>query len=290
MMAALPAMCANGTVMVPVPALSAMTRLSLNMTGVVRLPATGGILFVSVSTIDSMTSMQPTDISTVPVMPLNGAFLAGAPAPAPGPAPGPAPAPAASPLAGSIANGCVNFTAQGPFRNADSDSCDNIPNADFAGAIHRVVTAGSFGWVGTVNGGVWMTQNLHTEKVHWVPSTDQTQASCSSIAALAIDARNTRRLVAGCGNPSNYMKYQSQTNGVMITLDGGVTWNMTSFPGPSANGVRQNLVVSDVVLPNGTCILVSVRREYYGDYTISDSSSRGIWQSCDNGATWFVKI
>jgi hypothetical protein len=142
-----------------------------------------------------------------------------------------------------------------------------------------------------VNGGVWKTYNIHTNEPRWFPSTDQTAATCSSIAALVVDWSNTNRLVAGCGNPSNFMSYSSQSNGLLMTLDGGLSWTTTAFPGSSvskpSNGYNVNLMISGVVLPAGTTILVGVRREYYGDFVVSNSVNRGIWRSIDQGVTWY---
>ena len=158
--------------------------------------------------------------------------------------------------------------------------------------------------MGTVNGGVWKTDNIRAQKngklsPHWYPSTDATNATCSSIGALAIDPNNALRVAAGCGNPSNYAGYQSMTAGVMLTLDGGATWQMTNFGVQSAmTGVRDTtggralqLTVTDVVLQANDCMVVTTRSEYVGNNLISSNGCAttcnvGIWSTCDNGATW----
>jgi hypothetical protein len=43
------------------------------------------------------------------------------------------------------------------------------------------------------------------------------------------DVFDDQRLAAGCGNPSNYMSFSSEMNGVMVTSDGGNTWTMTNL-------------------------------------------------------------
>ncbi len=171
-------------------------------------------------------------------------------------------------------------------------------------SVQRVAIAGDVAYVGTVNGGVWKTENIRAQvggklSPHWYPSTDATNATCSSIGALAIDPGNSLRVVAGCGNPSNYGSYQSMTAGVMLTLDGGATWQMTNFGVQSAmagvvdtaGGRALQMTVTDVVLQANDCMVVSTRYEYLGNTLISSNGCTstcnvGIWRSCDNGATW----
>ena len=154
---------------------------------------------------------------------------------------------------------------------------------------------------------MWKTDNIRAQvggKVspHWYPTTDATNATCSSIGALAIDKDNVLRVAAGCGNPSNYMSYQSMTAGVMLTLDGGATWHMTNFGVQSAmTGVRDTtsgkalqMTVTDVALQASNCIVVTTRYEYLGNSLLSSNGCStecnvGIWRSCDNGATWSKK-
>lgn len=90
-----------------------------------------------------------------------------------------------------------------------------------------------------------------------------------------------QRVAAGCGNPSNYMSYASELNGVMLTLDGGATWKMTNFP--------KSLHITDVVARAPAVIVASVRREVRMDITISNTNQRGIWVTNNNGESWSVK-
>ncbi len=174
-------------------------------------------------------------------------------------------------------------------------------------SVQRVAISGDIAYVGTVNGGVWKTENIRAQinnklSPHWYPTTDATNATCSSIGALAIDPNNVLRVAAGCSNPSNYMTYQSMTAGVMLTLDGGATWQMTNFGVQSAmagvvdttSGKALQMTVTDVVLQASNCIVVTTRTEFVGRSIISTNGcfsgsvtcNVGIWRSCDNGATW----
>ena len=219
----------------------------------------------------------------------------------------------------------------GPFVSRDADSCDSLANAywphnAYAGAAERVVTAGNIAYVGTVNGGVWKTNDFSMAATttdiglpHWCarldwnhdnllssfysrspasvrfPSTEQSGAACSSIAALAIDPADATKLAAGCGYPSNFKTIGSQVGGVALTLNSGSTWTMTQFgvvsamtgatPDCNGNGVLQ-LGISDIVM-SSSAIVVSVSTSRCGQgLLVGSSNNLGIWLSVNNGAQW----
>lgn len=125
---------------------------------------------------------------------------------------------------------------------------------------------------------MWKTTNIHAaaNSPHWVPLTDHASVTCSSIGALAYDAATTR-ILAGCSNPSNYQRISSEMGGVMLSKDGGSSWSMVGLSGYS---------ISDVLFTSSTGLLASVRAEYVGYYSISNSRNRGIWSSSNNGGAW----
>ena len=68
-----------------------------------------------------------------------------------------------------------------------------------AGAINNVVQAGNGTWfVGTVNGGVWKSDNINTAVPAWNNVLDGQPVTCSSISALHIGA-DPDTVWAGCG-------------------------------------------------------------------------------------------
>jgi photosystem II stability/assembly factor-like uncharacterized protein len=138
----------------------------------------------------------------------------------------------------------------------------------FAGAINSLVahpTNPDIVWIGSVNGGVWKTENATAPEPHWVPKTDQ-QASLS-IGALALDPTDPtfNTLVAGIGHFSSFGGRGGPLTGLLRTVDGGDHWTPlgeASFGHISITGaiVRDNVIVV--------------------------STTKGIWRSHDTGATF----
>lgn len=176
----------------------------------------------------------------------------------------------------------MNWTSQGPFRVTDTGlSTENVPSASTViGAVSALVLDGDTALIGTTNGGVWKTDNIHAAdgNVHWYSATDMSNITCTSIGALVQDPFDRNHYLAGCAPSSSWMSQFSELNGLMHSHDGGKTWNMISaFP--------LNLGLYSIVIPAPGHILVGVRLEF--DLIIrTQSSQRGIWHSADSGKTW----
>jgi hypothetical protein len=182
-----------------------------------------------------------------------------------------------------MGRGCVGWVNQGPFHVVDPGATENVPNSTVIGAVSALVLRGDVAFIGTTNGGVWRTENIHAapERLHWSPMFDhQTNVSCTSIAALAQDADAPQRLVAGCGLASSWLSQFDELNGLVQSLDAGLTWQpLSAFP--------RDLGVASIALRAPSVITVAVKLQVlYGTQPAPASKQRGVWRSADGGASW----
>ena len=192
----------------------------------------------------------------------------------------------ATPASVPVGRGCAGWVNAGPFHVADSSPfmTENVPNTTVIGAVSALVLRGNVAFIGTVNGGVWRTENIHAapERLHWSPMFDhQSDVSCTSIAALAQDADAPQRLVAGCGYlvSSSGFGNLNELNGLMQSLDAGLTWQpLNAFP--------SDLGIASIALRAPSIIIVAVKLEVFGFGSLPTSTQRGVWRSSDGGASW----
>lgn len=184
--------------------------------------------------------------------------------------------------AAPLGRGCVGWVNQGPFHVVDAGATENVPNSTVIGAVSALVLSGNVTFIGTTNGGVWRTENIYAapERLHWAPMFDQQNVSCSSIAALAQDADAPQRLVAGCGLASSWLSQFGELNGLVQSLDAGLTWQpLSAFP--------RDLGVASIALRAPSTITVAVKLQVlHGTLPSSTSTQRGVWRSADGGASW----
>jgi hypothetical protein len=82
------------------------------------------------------------------------------------------------------------------YRYDDKVSSEMISSPTVSGAISRIVPVKNTNvvYIGSVNGGVWKTENINVAgagtNVVWYPVTDQQGLGCSSIAQLTIGLNN----------------------------------------------------------------------------------------------------
>lgn len=138
---------------------------------------------------------------------------------------------------------------------------------------------GDVAFIGTTNGGVWKTDNIHANYVHWYSSTDMQPITCTSIGGLTIDPFESQHVVAACSPVSSWTSQFSELNGLMETFDGGKTWSMLGGDFPL------DLGVPSVVIPAPKTILAGVKLEFKRA-TRSNSVLRGVWHSIDGGRKW----
>lgn len=163
----------------------------------------------------------------------------------------------------------ATYEAQGPGPITNGQVENVTPNNEVAGAVHTVVahpTDPNIMWVGTVNGGIWRTNNATAVSPNWVPLTDNQLSP--SISALELDptvASNTV-LLAGHGRYSNFRGIGGPRAGLLRTTNGGATWarlGVAELTGQNISGVAAR----------GSTLVVS-------------STNGGIWRSTNTGATF----
>src|SRR5438132_1598049 len=92
----------------------------------------------------------------------------------------------------------------GPFNvNHMEFGINDLTDPEDIGALHQVVMDGDVAYAGSVNGGVWKTNNLHGKDSyggpHWYSVTND--MNCASIEAIDMAKTDNRVIVAGCGLP-----------------------------------------------------------------------------------------
>jgi hypothetical protein len=168
------------------------------------------------------------------------------------------------------------FQAMGPAAAIHGGTEKVSPDNEVSGAIHTVLTHPTnpdVMYIGSVNGGVWRTNNATAVRPHWVPLTDTLPSL--SIGALAMDPNDPSRIVAGTARYSAFAEGGALT-GLMLTEDAGATWRVINDPllvGRNVSGVSIN----------GDMILVSAGG---GFYQSDPTPSGGLFRSTDGGNTW----
>ncbi len=145
----------------------------------------------------------------------------------------------------------------GPFRGGRAVAVSGIPGD------------GSTYFFGSVDGGVWKTENAG---VTWVPLFDG--QPIASIGALAVAPSNPHVIYAGTGE-SDIRSYLSSGDGVYKSTDGGKTWTNV--------GLRDTRQISRIVVDpkNADVVYVGALGHAYGP-----NPERGVFKSSDGGRTW----
>ncbi len=165
---------------------------------------------------------------------------------------------------------------QGPAPQIAGGTENVFPNDEVSGAIHVVLAHPDDAdtlYVGTVNGGVWRTDNATDLSPDWEPLTDQLPVA--SISAMDMDANAPDRLIAGAGRPSAFAD-GGQLDGLMLTEDGGETWRIIDDP----LLVERNF--SGLAI-DGDLILAAAGGGFWG---FSREPNGGLFRSVDGGLTW----
>jgi len=155
----------------------------------------------------------------------------------------------------------------GLVRGLDSQNNPSV------GAVHSLAphpTNPDILYIGTINGGIWRTDNATDLFPDWTPLTDDLPSL--SIGALEFDPTDTsgNTLVAGFGNFSSFGLIGGPRQGIARTTDGGVTWNLISPP------IMANANISGVAA-RGNLLLASANQ-----FTGTD----GLFRSTDGGTNW----
>jgi len=166
-----------------------------------------------------------------------------------------------------------NWVEQGP-RPVTAAQVVVPPNNQVNGAVEAVAfhpTNRDIAYAGTVNGGVWRTDNFQVANPTWVPLTDnQPSLSIGSIAFSPLDSTGNT-LFVGTGNFSNGFDGDFSA-GLLRTTDGGKIWSNTATASAFGGAIRRILPTSIGTSLANQIVLVA--------------AADGILRSTDGGQTF----
>jgi hypothetical protein len=173
------------------------------------------------------------------------------------------------------------WTEQGP-RPAFNGQVENVPNWEVVGAVHALAAhpvSATVLYAGSVNGGIWRTDNATSPSPIWMPLTDDKVSL--SISALEFDPTDSTHntLLAGIGRYSSFGRDGGARAGLLHTIDGGATW--IDIMGGGVTLVGKNI---SGVAPRGSTFVASVNTA--DSFTCGNI---GLFRSTDTGGT-FVKV
>ncbi|MEM8961811.1 MAG: RTX toxin [Acidobacteriota bacterium] len=179
---------------------------------------------------------------------------------------------ALAPALGAQVGGVWQDQGPGPAANGQVENV--VPDDDVVGAVHTVVADPDNAdvlYAGTVNGGVWKTENATSGFPTWTKLTDFELSL--SIGALALDPTDASNLTltAGIGGFSSFGA-RGDRIGVLRTTDGGTNWSLLA-------GVATRNISG--IAPRGSIIVVSANTSDAGG-----STNAGVFRSTDTGTTF----
>lgn len=150
-------------------------------------------------------------------------------------------------------------------------------NNNAVGAVHAAAPhpyLSNVLYVGSVNGGVWVTYNAKSKNPFWIPLTDS-QAS-QSITALEFDPTDpwNSTLVAGTGDFSSF-GFAARATGLLRTENGGFSWQAID-----GGGTLLDKRITGVAA-RGDTLVASV--DLAQPFTFANV---GVFRSTDGGATF----
>jgi predicted outer membrane repeat protein len=169
---------------------------------------------------------------------------------------------------------CLKWFPQGPGLTTNGD-CNISPDHPTSGGVSAIAphpTNPDILYIGTVNGGVWRSDNATSTSISWRSLTDQ-QLSLS-IGGLALDPADAsgQTLVAGIGRRSSFGGAGGAQIGLLRTTDGGLTWTRV---GAAALAGRS---IYNVAVRGGTMLLAVVSTD--------NGTSPGLYRTTDGGANF----
>ncbi len=160
----------------------------------------------------------------------------------------------------------------------------SVPPGDFAtGAVESVAVNPANSaqiYVGTVNGGIWRTNNAdptNPDATTWTPLTDQMPSlAMGDISFSPLDASGNT-LFAGTGSFSSLSQSGGPAIGILRTTDGGATWNNFAVSPAGESQIK-------AVLP--TAIDLDPGAGVQGLVLVGTVGGGGLFRSNDNGQTF----
>jgi hypothetical protein len=173
------------------------------------------------------------------------------------------------------AHGQQLWVPEGPRPNTRGQ-VENIDDGEVVGAADAIAVHPAnpdIVFLGTVNGGIWKTNNATAQKPVWTHQTDD-QVSLS-IGSLEFDPTDSthRTLVAGVGRFSSLSNAGGMRSGLLRTTDGGATWTLID-----GGGALRGLNISGVA-PRGSVILLAAN-------DADNPNNTGIWCGTNSGHGW----
>jgi hypothetical protein len=191
----------------------------------------------------------------------------------------------------------------GPIAGSEYSSVGNsgVGGSAIEGSIDAIAvdpTNPSVTYIGSVNGGVWRTNDVHAVDQgghdEWTPLTDQ-------LPGLSINSLNflpgTSVLYAGIGDNSSFNDDGGAMTGVLRTTDGGQTWTQlgkqaysqtvnpdgkTMQPGGLAGLAVRQILPTDL----NTATTVNTQTNLLGTQIVLAGTNQGLFLSVDGGQTW----
>ncbi len=177
----------------------------------------------------------------------------------------------------------ASWVPSGPSPIINGGTENVLPNNEVNGAIRAVVahpTDADTLYIGSVNGGIWKTDNATASQPSWVPLTDHLQSL--SIGDLEMDPTDPNTLLAGVGRSSAFAGEGGQLTGLQLTRDGGATWTELSDPLFAEKEIAAVTIRGDLILAASNGGFTNVRdvAAAFGTRT------GGLFRSTDGGLSW----
>jgi photosystem II stability/assembly factor-like uncharacterized protein len=139
-------------------------------------------------------------------------------------------------------------------------------------------------WAGSVSGGLWYNDNIHSASSSWMPADDFWPSL--SVSSIAFDPNNTQIMYVGTGEAETavitYRESGGRGAGIMKSVDGGQTWDLLE-------STYNFYYVTDVVVRAegaNSVIYASVTSGVYMGEVHNSTPANGLYRSADGGETW----
>jgi hypothetical protein len=180
----------------------------------------------------------------------------------------------------------------GPLLNGQPIGLDHQGNPD-VGAVNALVADPSnvdVLYAATASGGIWRTNDATDSSPVWTPLTDNMPNL--SIGDLALSPLDPNTLYAGTGHFSNGdigtygLPNGPVGDGVLISTDGGNTWNPSLDNTPFLGQNIRTILPSAVSTPTGQVVLAGTVVDKDMPPPAGQPQIGGIYRSDDGGQTW----
>jgi photosystem II stability/assembly factor-like uncharacterized protein len=170
------------------------------------------------------------------------------------------------------------WVEQGPGPIAAAAANQNLGLSQEVGAVQAIAYNSGRPdqlFIGTVNGGVWRTNNATSSIPTWTPLTDN--AASLAISDLAFGSADGMTLYAGTGSYSSGAFDGGKAAGILKTTDGGSTWTLIGQS--TFNGLRiASILPTALTSASGGAIVLAA--------TPDGNANAGLYRSEDGGSSW----